>query len=259
MAKRYGFFVLALAVIVGVMLSFNRAGSLDHHDHVTADPSVKAPRIASSASKDEPAPNPSPRLNTALPRSSHVPEALVAPRTAEDPEQGLRERPVDPSGRPRTRPISRTFKRPITGVVMPYTTQANRFRVNLSLNTNPDMPFGKPYDAASVAAFSETLRVWNGFFPVNVWRVRHGVHKKVGTVRMPFEAAKYMQVSLTSGGYGFRDGDLVVIENNPGITVHFGGSYQTSTTPFASVIDNVSNDATTVGFVPYEQQEAVCE
>lgn len=86
-------------------------------------------------------------------------------------------------------------------------------------------------------SYREMLQVGeDNAFPVRVYRIREGVVTEQMTIRLVADSAQLTQFSV---GNQFQKGDVLAVEWKPGMLREDGR------VPFASVIDNVSNDPVT--------------
>lgn len=117
------------------------------------------------------------------------------------------------------------------------TSDTSRFRMNVSLMTAdlPQAVFDDP-------AFQQSIGAHDGVFDVKVWHIRDGRAQHVGTISMP--TAPNIRVAHRVGSL-WRNGDVIAYEYNPGMHVKAGRDGEPGL-PFASLIDNVSNDPVSV-------------
>jgi hypothetical protein len=116
-----------------------------------------------------------------------------------------------------------------SGFALPIMYSTDKFRYNVILEGNPVMPWAD-------VAFQKEVRVYNDKFPVSLWKKSvYGEVTKLVTVEVP--AAKGLLVYRIEG---IQEGDIVYVEYTPALYA----------SPFASIIDNTSNDPITLSLIP---------
>jgi hypothetical protein len=113
------------------------------------------------------------------------------------------------------------------GWAVPITFHRGQFRMNVTIVTN-NLPQGV-WDSPNFLGTGQT-------FPVSVWRIREGRATSLYLLLLPKTSVYSFQFPV---GPQFDKGDLLVVEYSPGLLKAPG-------VPFASLVDNVSNDPVTV-------------
>lgn len=154
----------------------------------------------------------------------------------------IRRRPVDP---PQVRPI-------INGYAAPVMFDPMKMRMNILLNAHPYAPWSEPYNAVAVAAFRQTIGVEGNTFPVQIWRDRNGMWKRIATVHVPASKDGYLIFTVPD----VKKGDLVVIKYTPGLLVSRSAQHpQAYELPLISVIDNATHAPTTLPSLEFPPTE----
>jgi hypothetical protein len=129
-----------------------------------------------------------------------------------------------------------------SGIAFPLSYDQTRFRVNLQLLSNYFVPDQLWRDAKFRAALHES----GGEFPVRMWRGRAGKFEMIEQITIPAAPGVFRQYGIR--GDRWQRGDVVVIEFTPGLFVvdqQLHGQ-RAVIVPFASVVDNRSNDPVTL-------------
>jgi len=203
---------------------------------VAHDPVAEADRLIFP--ETSPSISPSPQIKASpqpvTPRSEATPYQTPARKdksVADQPRAFIQDPPVssNPAG-----VLTASLQR--TAWIIPVWD--SRFRMNLGLNTNADLPT-QVWQGESWLQF---IQADSGTFPVRLWIVRGGVPHRMADLRIPARRMQFVNVPLAP--YGVKAGDLVVVEFSPGL--------MTSQTPngmigpIVSIIDQTSNDPTTM-------------
>lgn len=116
------------------------------------------------------------------------------------------------------------------------TSDTSRFRMNVSFVTAdiPQVIYDRP-------EFNHDIRARGGECEVKVWHYRD-LWQQVGVVKLPMEYNR--RVSHRVGSL-WQNGDVIAYEYNPCMQVGQCDAVGRCTLPFASLIDNVSNDPVT--------------